>query len=511
MFKVVLADDESLITLGLKALLDWEDYGFEIVYTAESGEEALAYLKEHSIDLLITDILMGEMSGLQLIKEAKKIQPKVKSVVLTGYQEFEFIKEGLLLGIENYLVKPVDEDELLTTIQNVGRKLATAPAEVSILPEDDLTTLMDNTLWRFLNGEIDYQDFLERLSLFTIDIHEPYYTVSILNFEHYQDSTVTKAVRDMIEADYSPLCLYSPNHELIIIISGASEKELVKVNERLVEQLCKMQVGTGFFYLSMGKAATNIDQLEESYSIAMENSLMQLSSKPNVLLTNESFSRREELKELQKLKESLVKALINEEDDSLRWTEHFFTYLTRSSTYISPQVVKRYSFDLISYIHYSVQPSDISLYTAAVERMVYASDIMQLKAVLEEYCQELLLLIKDQFHMRSPIVQNVLSYIHNNFNQGLSLKIMGQQFHVNAIYLGQLFQKEVGVVFSEYLNRYRLEKAKEMLKTTHERAGEIGKKVGYSDTTYFYKQFKKSIGTTPSEWRKIQSSNLVEK
>lgn len=112
MYKVLLVDDEPLITIGLQALLDWEDDGFEIVSRAESGEEALTYLKEHPVDLLITDILMGEMSGLDLIEEAKKIQPKVKCIILTGYQEFKYIKHGLLLGIENYLVKPVDEEEL---------------------------------------------------------------------------------------------------------------------------------------------------------------------------------------------------------------------------------------------------------------------------------------------------------------------------------------------------------------------------------------------------------------
>lgn len=155
MYKVLLADDESLIKIGLMALIDWEDHGFEIAFTAESGEEAIAYLKNHQIDLLITDILMGEMSGLELIQEAKEFQPHLKSIVLTGYQEFGFIKQGLLLGIENYLVKPVDEEELLTTIQSVGRKLNAEPnvKEHKLLQET--TTLMDNTLLRLINGEID--------------------------------------------------------------------------------------------------------------------------------------------------------------------------------------------------------------------------------------------------------------------------------------------------------------------------------------------------------------------
>lgn len=133
------------------------------------------------------------------------------------------------------------------------------------------------------------------------------------------------------------------------------------------------------------------------------------------------------------------------------------------------------------------------LYTAVVERMVYCSDIGQMKAILTEYCYELILTIHNHVHLRSPIVQNVLQYIHAHYDQGLSLKTLGQQFHVNAIYLGQLFQKEVGVVFSEYLNRYRLEKAKELLKTTHYRAGDIGKKSAILILLIFISNSRKSL------------------
>lgn len=504
MYKVMLADDESLITLGLKALIDWEDYGFEIVNTVESGEEALSYLKKHPIDLLITDILMGEMSGLELIKEAKQIHPQMKCIVLTGYQEFGFIKEGLLLGIENYLVKPVDEEELLNTIQNVGRKLSFEPAAAIHIPVQERTTLMDNTLWRFINGEIDKNYCLERLSLYNVDFQQPYYNVSILNFEHHQDVDVTKNIRSFIEERFSAVCLFSPNQELIIIFGGTSEQELVNQNQSLVDELREEKWGIGIFYLSMGKSVSMVEEISESFSLARDYSLMQLYSEPNALISDKLIiDRHEELKRQQKFKESLVKALLHTDEESLGMIDEFFDYVIEKSKYISPQVAKKYILDLMSYIHYSIQPDDLSHYTAGVERMVYTFDIQQMKAVLKDYCEDLILSIMNQVQTRSPIVQNVLNYIHAHYHEGLSLKTLGQQFHVNAIYLGQLFQKEVGVVFSEYLNRYRLEKAKELLKTTHYRAGEIGKKVGYSDTTYFYKQFKKVVGTTPSEWRKI--------
>ncbi|MFJ7724828.1 response regulator [Neobacillus sp. NPDC097160] len=501
MYKILLVDDEPLITKGLQAFLDWEDYGFEIACTAESGEEALAYLKENPIDILITDILMGKMSGLELIEETKKIQPQIKCIVLTGYQEFGFIKQGLLLGIENYLVKPVDEEELLTTVQNVGQKLnAVTGADTA----QETTTLQDNTLWRFINGEIEKSDCLERLALYNIQFTQPYYNVSILNFEHYHMAEISKEIRNLIEEHFSATCLYSLNQEIIIIFGGTSEDELFASNQSLVHQLQKGQIGAGVFYLSMGKTIKTIDELDESFSCARESSLLQLYSDPNVLISERlSIDKHDEVKKQQEFKENIVKQLVQADEETLQTIDLFFEDFTRNTKYISPQVAKKYTFDLISYIHYSLQPDDLSHYTAAVERMVYSTDTNQLRTVLKEYCNGLIFSIHNQVNMRSPIVQNVLQFIHAHYDQGISLKTLGQQFHVNAIYLGQLFQKEVGVVFSEYLNRYRLEKAKELLKTSHYRAGEIGKKVGYSDTAYFYKQFKKTVGATPSEWRKI--------
>jgi two-component system, response regulator YesN len=501
MYKVLLVDDEPLITIGLKALLDWEDYGFEVVSTAESGEEALSYLKENQIDILVTDIMMAEMTGLELIKEVKILQPKVKCIVLTGYQEFEFIKQGLLLGIENYLVKPVDEEELLKTIRNVGDKL-NAVTEGN--QEQEPSTLKDNTLWRFLNGEIDKNDCLERLSFYNIQFNQPYYSVSILSFENYHKAEISKDIRNYIEEQFSALCLYSSNQELLIIFGGTCEEEIIQFNQSLVHDLNSEQSKAGIFFLSMGKPVKTVEDLEESFAIAREYSLLQLYSHPNVLISERlTVDKQEEMKKQQEFKDNIVKLILKADEEALKMVDSYFQDITSKSSFVSPQAVKKYTYDLISYIHYSLQSDDLSYYTSAVEKVVYSKDIHQMMTILKEYCRELILSILNQVNMRSPIVQNVLDFIHVHYDQGVSLKTLGQQFHVNAIYLGQLFQKEVGVVFSEYLNRYRLEKAKELLKTTHYRAGEIGKKVGYSDTTYFYKQFRKTVGTTPSEWRKI--------
>lgn len=501
MFQVLLVDDEPLITRGLKALLDWEDYGFEITCIAENGEEALTLLEKNDIQLLITDILMPKMTGLELIQKAKELKPQLKCVVLSGYQEFSYVKEGLLLGIENYLLKPVDKEELLKTIQSISKKLFST---MEANDQSKFTTLKENILWRLLNGEIDKSNWRERLSLYDMEVNHAFYGVSILDFEHADNENVLAAIQQFVENTFSAECLYHIDQEFIIVFGGESEVNITEYNHLLMDYLIKEQVIVGKFYLSLGNSVSEMDEIEESYLSAKESKSLQIYMEPNVIISRQIYEDRQViLKKEQEWKEKFTKELVKSQEDLKKMIDQFYCSLMKSSGFLAPSIAKKYTIDFISYIHHSLKPDEFSYHTASIEKMVYATNIPQMKGILEEYCQELLLSINHQNKMRSPIVQNVLEYIHTNYDQELSLKTFGHRFRVNPIYLGQLFQKEVGVVFSVYINHYRLKKAKELLKTTHYRAGEIGKKVGYSDTTYFYKQFKKSVGVTPTEWRNL--------
>lgn len=501
MYKVLLVDDEPIITQGLQALLNWEDYGFEVVFIAQDGKEALSYLQENTIHLLVTDIMMPKMTGLELIEEAQKIQSHIKCIILSGYQEFDYVKQGMRLGIENYLLKPVDEEELIKTVQAVSQKLYTSLNEVQ---DPEFTTLKDNTLWRLLNGEIERSDWQERLSLYDIRFAQAIYNVSILHFENDRDITKSKQLRRYIEETYSAICLFNPDQELIIIFEAEREEELAAFYTSLTDYLKSINTEIGDFFLSIGKTVTLVEDLEDSYILARELSLYQISFEANMLISDKvNVDKQYLLKMQQEYKLDMAKRVMKSREEIRTGIKLFFDALQVHKSFISHVVVRKYTIDLISYIHHSVQIDKYYSHTSAIEKLVYASSIEQIAEVLQDYCEELIDTIDNQNDTRSPIVQNVLEYMHANYNQELSLKTLSQRFHVNPIYLGQLFQKELGVVFSEYINHYRLEKAKELLKSTHLRAGEIGKQVGYSDTTYFYKQFKKNVGATPTEWRNI--------
>ena len=157
----MLVDDEYMILEGLKQILPWGDLGFEVAKTARTGLEALAYLKNESVDLVISDITMPEMTGIAMIDAAYKRGDKFAAIFLSGYQEFEYVKEGIRLGVKDYLVKPVDQEELLAIVKKIKEELDEAAHR-----QEQEQLVLENSLSRWLNDELNESDFFELMDHF---------------------------------------------------------------------------------------------------------------------------------------------------------------------------------------------------------------------------------------------------------------------------------------------------------------------------------------------------------
>lgn len=161
MYKVFIVDDEPFIIEGLYDILDWASFGLEIVGHAENGRQALEALASIPADLLITDISMPVMDGLSLIAEARKLHQELKVIILSGFNEFDYLKEGMKLGIENYLLKPINVEELESTLRNTVEKMNSMKSD-ELYDAFDMQILKDNTLYRWLTGQIGEAEFRER-------------------------------------------------------------------------------------------------------------------------------------------------------------------------------------------------------------------------------------------------------------------------------------------------------------------------------------------------------------
>jgi two-component system response regulator YesN len=496
MYNVFIVDDEPFIIEGMKALVQWEDYGLHVVGDASNGNEALEKIENAQVDILLTDIMMPVMDGLQLISKVKEFNPDIKCIILSGYQEFNYVKKGMELGIENYLLKPVNEQELHFTLLNCIEKL-----EKSTTNEEAYTILRDNTIWRGLNQEIDEKEWRDRINLYNLEFVCTNLAVVLIQFSEKLDDSLLVKVRYEVERKFQSVCIINPDGELILL-AWARNKDEIKEKLNELHRLLAITV-TCMYFSSVGTLVQSIKDIHISYGRAKEQASYRLVIKESQIITDDftkqysdtTISTTYEIDDLKRYIVSLEKEM------AFRWIVGAFEQIAQSSKRVSPTSIRGFAIDIITSVQKEVNDRATNQKVTIVKSILESHSMGQLVSILSEFISTVFEKIEAKAGHQSPVIQSVIRHIHESYNEELSLKTLSHKFHINSIYLGQLFQKETGFVFSEYINQIRLEKAKQLLRDTHVKAGQIGKMVGYSDSAYFYKQFKKVVGITPSAWR----------
>ncbi|NBI29796.1 response regulator transcription factor [Chengkuizengella marina] len=505
MYRVFLVDDEPFIVEGMKSIIHWEDYGLQVIGVAYDGKQALQALENLECDLLITDIMMPNMNGLDLIKVIKQRNQDMKFIVATGYQEFQYVKKGISLGIENYLLKPIDEGELISTLRNAIEKLDKAKHD-----DEDSYILRDNSIWRWLNQDISNQEFIDRLELYGMAPFINPLVVAILQVEF--DQTTQKGsfseLRRWIESCFSCICVLSPEQEFILIWSGIEVSHVQQHVKHLQAELRKHKKLVQFF-IALGSEANSIEEIFSSFYRVKELRTYRFVLPENTHVITETLTQN--YLQTSNLMidynfQDLVNHVLNGDlDGAMQWVDQAFQRFVEVISVDIPKLSKGFAVKLLSIVLNAIESQiDLNVFSEMVTRIMHTNTIEELKQVMNQFIIETFDNIERHNQQMSPIIKSVLQYVHEHLHKELSLKTLSQRFHVNTNYLGQLFQKEVGTVFSDHINHLRIEKAKKLLKLPQYKVGEIGKMVGYSDPTYFYKQFKKSIGLTPTEWRSKQ-------
>lgn len=503
MINTLLVDDEPLILQGLQALVDWNSLGCELVGTARNGEEALNRFEDVPCDLVITDIKMPKMDGLMLIKEWQQNQPKTKWIVLSGYKDFDYVKQGLLLGIENYLVKPVNEKELITSIEQVKKKLQET-YQYSL----SRSILRDNAVWSYLHDQIDQADFEERMALCDVWIPEGFAKLMFLSFPevHTFEEGKLQYIQQEIETLFSEervICSITPENDFIILFPKKGGKGIER--KKAVCHLLR-EITHKSYILIEGNDCETKNDLQKSLSLG-------LSFRNRYAFFNETRIVEEKEAERHITKQQVKNNTIHVEkilkavyegnyDKAVTLLRHAIEDAGHNAVSI-----RNFALEVVISISNIIPTISRTTLSTIIDELLTSRTITELRTRLESAIENGILHAHGNKKIQHSVVTDVLNYLKTGYQENLSLKMLGQKFYINPIYLGQLFQKEVGVPFSEYLNDLRISKAKELLRNTHEKAGRIGKKVGYSDATYFYKQFKKYCGVTPNEYRRIATRN----
>ena len=491
MYKLYLLDDEPFILEGLKYIIDWEKYGFDVVGTSSNGEDGFNFIKNEDVDLIITDIMMPKMTGLELISNLKKINHNAKFIVLSAFQEFQYAKEAISMGAENYLTKPIDEDELIQTIEGVKKKIE------KIKLEKVDTKIFKNDLILKLICNKNNDGVLDRLRLEGVNLNYKNLCVVILEFA--EGGNINNNILNHIDNLNYEYCVNLQNQILIIMDKESINKDTLRNLKDDLSSITNEQI-----YISRGKYVDSIDNLNCSYQSAKDIHEYKLVY-PNISWIREYKEKSYNLENIDYIDfNHLKKLLLNKDNkESLNYIESIFSKLKKDENLTVKQIKTKSIEVFLNVYNYFNDSKIIKGLDLYLEKVINSVNLDQIQLELNNMIKHRQSKLEETDDSISPIILKLLRNIEENYSKDLNLKEISETYNINSIYLGQLFQKETGILFSDYLNNFRVNKAKNLLVETSLKAAEIGELVGYANKNYFYRKFKDIVGITPSEWRKI--------
>ena len=539
MYKVMLADDENLILQGLENIIEWEELGLEIVNKASNGQEAIDKFKENPVDIVVTDINMPQVTGLELLKELKKINSDVKFIILSGYDDFSYAKKAIELGVENYILKPIDEEELEKTLKNTINKIKQEK-------EENKSSLgKHNILIKLIKGKLAQGEIEENKEGFYMNLNSERYSLCIINTRSRYDSeemlhNIVNVIKENTQNNFE--IIYTLDEELILINSWdetLSKKEIKKYYDKLKEQTkeeiqdCILAHISGIdedritgwdditaeeeqiineygidVFLSVGEPVCDLYKISSSYKEANNLKKYVLTLGYNKCITTEDVKDINEKninfsEVLDKLNKRIIakdiegaEKIIEETVEDKKLNPRNIYDLSVKILFLLDGIVEEFKVEK-QYTGNSLGEEIVALCSEDTRE--------DIKTLLCSEIREVIELMHPTTIKYSPVIQQIISYVNENYYEEVSLKTLAQKYHINTSYLGQVFTKEVGCSFSEYLNKTKNMKAKELILNTNMKINDIAKKVGYLDTSYFYRKFKKYYGVCPSTLRNIKN------
>ena len=491
MYKAMLVDDEYMILEGLKQIISWNELGFEVVKTAKRGQEALDYLKENDIDLLITDVTMPKMTGIELVREIRKFKPDLSIIILSGYQEFSYVKQGLELGVKGYLVKPVNKDELEQKVIQIRDDLI---QDARMGTQKEL--YYDTMVQRWLNDELNEDEFLNFIKELKIPL-TPSYSVIIVN-----QANNPVDLSEYVKSQQQPFMVQTENlstYQTVIIYQGMRNE--LNLFVKGIEEELRGQT----FKIILGESVTEWENVYESFEKSKKLLLFQefYGDKEASQMVVSLTDTEEEVEKLHFL--SFNKALMIGDMATIKDELHGI-YQQMAEFRYTPENVRHVTFLLFTDIYRQFPSLDKEIYDDTLKKIHHSSSMKELKQWLDQILDS----IYDNPAVSkrySDLVKSAIHIISTDYQKDLSLKSVAEVLHINPVYLGQLFKKETERSFSQFLNQTRIKKGQYLLLNSNKPINEVGYDIGYNNPTYFFKMFRKLNGLTPKEFREKYLQN----
>lgn len=515
MIKLLIVDDEIMIRKGIKAALNWDAIGVDEVYDAASGSKALEMINSKSIDIMITDINMSEMTGLELIKQCKKEYPLLRIIVLSGYDDFEYARESLRLDVLDYLLKPIEESILTETIKKQvlflkeyykNEKMKdliyrSKGSNFQIEVEEILTSILHNKKLSIKENEFISNEFnIAKNEIFQVAVLLMPVNNQKNENGHSLKNLVMQICYNHVDNRELGLCFFHKNSEIIIILFA--NKITTSINSFIQElriEIIKKKINISKPYI--GSSATSIDKIYLSYNEAIYPiKLKRTELRKKLNISQKSFYNENFDEILIQLKRDLCKSMFNENSGLIQF-EKFIDFIIVFN--IDDKDVRKICFQLICDVYYTYYQNKKYMYEGKL------SEFMELlngrnKNDCIEITRRTFRQIYDNSEGKdqSDRIREITIYIESNLDKDLGVSILAKKFNYATNYFSRLFKEKIGIGCNEYIIISRIKKAQSLLINTNFPTGKIALIVGYKDINYFSLSFKKYSGKSPTLFRK---------
>lgn len=519
-YKVFFVEDEIITREGIRDNVDWDASGFEFCGEAADGEMALPLLRMTKPDVLITDIKMPFMDGLQLSKIVRERMPWIKIVILSGHDEFEYAHEAINLGVTDYLLKPVTAQKLQDTLHKLFTQLEQERMEQEELKklqeqvEENQATLRERLLFKLVVGAVSPMEAIEKGQMLGLDLSARYYMVVVLKIElsdrteqyDYEEyRTIQGVVTGLCDRDPDIFVLKRDWGDMILVIKGSTPEFLEEERDLLLERIKQVVTKTRYqLTVGIGTSKNHIADISQSFVEALEDIQNPDDGKKAGL--NLSIERAELLKMDKSAVENFLRFGVKDGFD-----EFFDTYLRPlGETALKSNLIKNYVFmDVMLAVAKTVNDlgGDVDKVIPELSSIEMVMSNIKTTGQLRRQAHKMMLAALEyrdsqpNGQYKKLVLQAKENINHHYANHELSLNEVALQVNLSASHFSVVFSQEAGQTFKEYVTETRICKAKELLRMTSLRSTDIAYQVGYNDPHYFSSVFKKNTGLSPMEYR----------
>lgn len=501
--KVLVVEDEFIMRQGIKHMLDWEKEGFTIIGEATNGKEALEKIEELKPNIIISDIVMPILGGVDFSEVVKKKYPNIQIIILSSYDNFDYVKNTFLHGVIDYILKPtLNPSQLINTLKKAAKKI---PGFELVQNEN---SDCNNLIERYLLG---FDSKINDSKIFEIFPNSCFRVLGI-NLKNIcgRDKELIKQIKSKLEGffyenkkyKYSKILIN--DDELLYIINYK-----INSNLKIIEELdnfikLNLLIEENIFFV-ITPMFNNIREIKSIYNENLKKYLLQkFYYKDSVLLNTEGIEKIFNYKkfDFELYLNTIKHKKFNEAIDMINSYSKYAIDI-KMDEYKLKNLIKNLLYNIIVPLEeYKIEEDELrQVFFKKIDNTIYVSELID---TIDSIIYELKEIISQNVMSQEDTIKDILEFINKNYKQQLDLGYISKVFNFNYYYLSSYFNNYCKEGFSEYLNRIRIEKACILLMKRSLYVSEVSSMVGYSDHSYFCRVFKRIKGYTPSSYRRVK-------